>query len=195
MLPHLASDPSDVPLLKGSHVMQGEALLDERLGPGAFRGLAEAESLLSRMLLPGTWYEAGAFVRVMSAAAPRLGLSLEEVARDVARRNALADLTSIYRVFLRLASPHRTLAFTPRLWALYARYGETRVLSNEEGQFLAECVRIPDELFEWSCGAWLGFLPAAVEVAGGRDAVSRIVGRSACGAGRSTLRFAMHYHA
>jgi hypothetical protein len=82
----------------------------------------------------------------------------------------------MYRFFLRIATPQRVMGFTPRLWSTYVAFGAAKALVNEPGHYIGECAGIPKRLLEWSSGAWRGFVPTAIEVAGGKDVRGKIRG-------------------
>ena len=101
---------------------------------------------------------------------------LEDITVEITRLNALEDLTSMYRFFLRIAAPQRVMGFTPRLWGTYVAFGEARAVTNEPGYYVGECTGIPHRLLEWTCGAWRGFVPTAIELSGGKDVRGTIRG-------------------
>ena len=179
---------------KGSHLIQARGWIDEALGEGAFRKLVdEIAAPISPVLLPGTWYDVEGLVRVLATAALKLGRSVEDITAEIARRNALADLTTIYRIFLRIAAPARVLGQAPRLWSTYVAFGDARAVVNEPGHFIGEGSGIPTHLLDWTCGAWRGFLPAAVELAGGKSAIGKIVSRDTGADGLARLRYELNY--
>jgi hypothetical protein len=164
---------------KGSHVMQARSWIDKQLGPGSFDALVDSivpGEIDAKILLPGSWYSVGPLIKVFQEAARRLNSTVHDVTREIARQNAFNDLTTLYRVFLRIAAPVRVMSFTPRLWSNYVAFGEAVAIRNDPGYYIGECTGVPMEYLEWSCGAWCGFVPAAIEVAGGASARPRILG-------------------
>jgi hypothetical protein len=179
---------------KGSHLIQAEAWFDKQFGAGKFnQQYCEAAHTSSLVLLPGSWYDVEPLTAVVGAAATRLGRPLEDVAQEIARLNALHDLTTMYRVFLRLASPVFTLRHTPRLWSTYVEFGAARALVNEPGHYIGEGSGIPGHLLDWVCGSWRGFIPAAIEVAGGKSVIGKIISRGVGTDGQSTLQCEVKY--
>jgi hypothetical protein len=126
-------------------------------------------------------------------AGAQLGMSVEDITTDIARRSAFADLTTLYRVFLRILQPQRVAGFTPQLWSLYVSFGKARMLVNEPGRCVGEGSALPEELLDWACGGWRGFLPAGIEVAGGKNVRGKIVDRKTGPDGLCTLRFECTY--
>ena len=162
---------------KGSHVIVAQKWVDERLGPGAFKALVkDAGDVWRGMYLPMTWFDVFPLNNALIVVAHKLNRSLEDVTMEITRLNALEDLTSMYRFFLRIAAPQRVMSFTPRLWSTYVEFGVATAIKNEPGHYVGECTGIPERLLQWSCGAWRGFVPTAIELAGGKNVRGTIRG-------------------
>jgi len=162
---------------KGSHVVIAREWIDERLGSGTFQRLVDGKGAIDNpILLPGTWYDVVPLVEALEVVGQQLNLTVRDMTREIARLNALRDLTTIYRVFLRVAAPVRVMSFTPRLWSNYVAFGQATSVRNDPQHYVGECTGVPARVLEWACGAWCGFVPAAIEVAGGKDAVGKITG-------------------
>lgn len=175
---------------KGSHIIQARDFIDEKLGPGTFeRYMRQYGTETTKIFLPGGWYEVDALNTILQDVSKQLGRSVEDLVIEISRLNARRDLTTIYRVFLRIAAPVRVLSFTPQLWRNYVAFGEANVLTNEPGHYIVENSGIPARLLDWACGASRGFLPAAVELAGGKNAKSAIVQRGSDPANPEMRRF------
>jgi hypothetical protein len=164
--------------VKGSHVVLARAWFEQNLGKGSLDRLANVDGkpAYPAVLLPGTWYDALPLARAFDAAAKDVRREVDEVVAEVARQNALQDLTTIYRVFLRVASPVRFLAFTPTLWRNYVQFADAKVVKNERGHYVGTCSAIPRDLYGWCAGGWRGFLPTAIELAGAKKATIAIAG-------------------
>jgi hypothetical protein len=173
--------------------MQGEAFIDAELGAGAFKRLwRELHGEPCAALLPNGQYQADPYVAVLEKAGKEMKQSCEEMTVEIARRNAREDLTSIYRVFLRIAAPQRVLEHIPRLWRMYFDFGTVTVTINDRGRFVGECHGIPAHLLDWASGGWRGFVPTAIELAGGKR-VTGAVTRRGPGADLCFLRFEASY--
>jgi hypothetical protein len=94
-------------LVKGSHIVQAERWVDARLGKGTFQELTRPAGENWRIILPMAWYEVDVVEAALEQVSGKLRVSAEDITIEVARANAEADLTSIYRVFLRVAQPQR----------------------------------------------------------------------------------------
>lgn len=180
--------------VKGTHIMMGRTWIDGKLGEGTFQAMAdEAESGWTPKLLPSTWYSIFPFGKIVEQATSRLGLSVTEAVTDIAGLNAKKDLTTIYRAFMRAAGPKSLLSATPMLWRNYVAFGDVEKKTNDPGLLIAECHNIPAEVFDWAAGCWHGFLPAAVELAGGTNARSKIVEQGDDDEGLQWLRAEIRY--
>lgn len=158
--------------VKGTHVNTAKAWVNERQGEGSFakHGRSLRVDWAGRVL-PSTWYSLFELVRIVEQALHEIpDESVMSAFVQIARKNALDDLTSIYRAFLRLAGPKGLLNATPALWNAYCSFGDVVKIRNEAGISVVECHGIPPLLVEWACGAWTGFIPTAAEVAGGKNA-------------------------
>jgi hypothetical protein len=163
--------------IKGSHVVMAAQWIDQRLGAGTFKKLVgTSDPEYESVLLPVAWYNVDPLNQVLQGIAGELRSNVADMTMEIARLNALKDLTSMYRIFLRIAAPVRVMGFTPRLWSTYVGFGEAKAIKNEPGDYLGECLGIPRRLLDWTCGAWRGFVPAAIELAGGRDVRGVITG-------------------
>ena len=164
-------------LVKGSHILAAETWVDARLGKGTFTRLTEPGGQNWRIILPVAWYEIDVLQDALEAVSQRLNLSVEDITTAIARLNAESDLRSIYKVFLRVAQPQRVLSMTPRLWTTYVRFGSATAVENERGSYVGQGDGFDQRLLDWGCGCWRGFIPATIQVAGGRVADARIIKR------------------
>jgi hypothetical protein len=163
--------------VKGSHVVMAAQWVDQRLGAGTFKKLVgSADPEYQSVLLPVAWYNVDPLNEALQQVAVELKTSVGDMTMEIARLNALKDLTTMYRIFLKIAAPVRVMGFTPRLWSTYVRFGEAKAIKNDPGHYLGECTGIPKRLLDWTGGAWRGFVPAAIELAGGRDVRGVITG-------------------
>jgi hypothetical protein len=163
--------------VKGSHVVMAAHWVDERLGAGTFKklvGVSDPE--YQSVLMPVVWYNVDPLNEALQQVSAELHKPVSDMTMEIARLNALKDLTTMYRIFLRIAAPVRVMGFTPRLWSTYVGFGEATAIKNEPGDYLGECTGIPKRLIDWTSGAWRGFVPAAIELAGGRDVKGVIAG-------------------
>lgn len=166
--------------VKGTHINQVRVWIDKHLGASTFATLTaqlpETKGWPG-VVLAGSWYDVEPLQALLMVASTRTRKSVEMIATEIAEMNAKADLTSVYRAFLRLAGPPATLAATAMLWKNYVAFGIARAVKNEKGDYAGECAGIPRHLLAWACGCWLGFIPTAITLSGGRNCVGEIVSR------------------
>ncbi|EDM79287.1 hypothetical protein PPSIR1_04083 [Plesiocystis pacifica SIR-1] len=169
--------------------------IEEKLGAGKFKALAEqVEAGWTFPLLPSTAYDIYPLNAILDLATKEVGVTVTSAVTVIARRNAEKDLTTIYRAFMRAAGPRALLQATPHLWRNYVAFAEAKKITNVPGHLVAECRMIPADVFDWAMGCWHGFLPAAIELAGGTNARSKIIDRGdEDQAGYRWLRAEYHY--
>jgi hypothetical protein len=155
--------------VKGSHIIQAKVAVDDKLGAGTFSRFVRQAGGDGSWDHPAVsaWYDVFVLQRVFGITSHETGISVAKLATEIGRRNALSDLNTIYRMFLRVAQPVRMLHFGPQLWRNYVQFGEARNLRNELGEFEATIAEVPATLIPWVEGSALGFIPTGIEVAGG----------------------------
>jgi hypothetical protein len=180
-------------LVKGSHIVAAETWVDARLGKGTFKQLTQNAGQSWRIILPVAWYEIDVLHDALEDVSGRIGLSVEDITTQIARLNAESDLRSIYKVFLRVAQPQRVLSMTPRLWTTYVRFGNATAITNEKGLYVGQGDGFDQRLLGWGCGCWRGFIPATIQVAGGRVVDARIIKRWRQNDGTHSVQFQVVY--
>lgn len=166
--------------VKGTHITQVRVWIDKHLGEESFTTLTSQLSETKGwpgVVLAGSWYDVEPLQALLSVASVRTKRSVELIATEIAEMNARTDLTSVYRAFLRLAGPPATLAATALLWKNYVAFATAKAVKNERGAYIGECTGVPRHLLAWACGCWLGFIPTAITLSGGKNCVGEIVAR------------------
>lgn len=181
-------------LVKGSHVTQAERWVDDHLGKGTFKELTSSAGENWQIILPMAWYDVNVLEAALEQVSSKLRVSVEDITTEVARANAEADLTSIYRVFLRIAQPQRVLSMTPRLWTTYVKFGSALPIENEQGRYIGQCDGLDERLLGWACGCWRGFIPTTINMAGGSVDSERIIRRWRQTDGRFSIQLEVLYH-
>lgn len=180
--------------VKGSHIAECRDFFDERLGEGAYASLwTKVGGSWNPVVLPGAWYDVEIAEAALREACLRTHDDIIETQAAIAARNAEHDLTTIYRVFLRVAQPVRIIKAVPLLWRNYVSGGDARALSSEEGHALMECAGVPDRFEDWVIGCWLGFIPCAIVLAGGHDPKLTLSRKEREAEGFSRLEFTLEY--
>ena len=186
---------SQTPEVKGPAVMGGRNWLDARFGPGHFLKLArEQEPNFPERILPGEWYPARPLLHALQHSVAQLDEfdGLESFVEVLAGESARQDLRGIHRAFLWVASPRMFLRAAPTIWANYANFGVVGESENEPGRFVVRIGEIPRDYVEWLAGAWKGFLPTAIELAGGKNPRATVLDRKPGGAGWE-IRYQLTY--
>jgi hypothetical protein len=174
------------PEVKGPAIMGARDWLDARFGAGHFAKLArEQDPKFPERILPGDWYPVRPLVHALQRSVAQLDEfdGLEPFVTMLAGESAKQDLRGIYRAFLWVASPRMFLRAAPTIWGNYANFGVLGETENETGRYVVRIREIPRDLVEWLAGAWQGFLPPAVELAGGKHARASVLERKPGGAG------------
>lgn len=160
------------PKTKGMAIINNRNWLDERLGEGWYTRTARAHDPdWPERVLPGEWYSVRNSFFVFARAFEQLEgyQGVEDLMSEATIEVALNDLNGILRAFLWVASPKMFLRTAPKIWATYANFSTIEILSNETGQFVAHISEIPQDVLGWVVSAWHGFLPPALELAGGKN--------------------------
>src|SRR6185312_815632 len=131
---------------KGTTLLSMQAVLDRRLGAGAFKRLATATGATWGLPLANGLYDAEELCRLTTAAATELGTTQLELFTASSEHNARHDLPTIHRIVLRVITPQLLLARGARFWRSYTAFGETRVARNEPGAFTGITDGIPPQL-------------------------------------------------
>lgn len=184
------------PQTKGMAIINIRNWLDERLGDGWFSRSARArDSDWPERVLPGDWYPVRTCYRVYEDAYEELDSfeSLEELMALVSAEVALNDLNGILRAFLWAASPKMFLRTSPKIWATYANFSSVDIVVNDSGHYRAKISEIPRDLVPWVAAAWRGFLPPALELAGGKNPRASVNERSPSGGNSWQLVYEIQY--
>ena len=168
------------PQVKGMAVINARDWLEQRLGAGWFIAAArEHDPSWPDRVLPGEWYSVRTELHVFERAFEALDgyESLEQLMMVIAADVALKDLNGILRAFLWVASPRMFLRTAPKIWDTYGDFTRIDKLDNQANHFRVYISDIPADIVGWIASAWQGFLPPALELAGGRDPRGEIIER------------------
>ncbi len=182
--------------IKGPGIMSARDWLDARFGPGYYvRTAREVDPEFPERILPGDWYPMKVAHHVLRASYAKLDGydSFERFIEELAIENAKNDLRGIYRAFLWVASPRMFLRAAPTIWANYANFGTLAQTENDAGRFVTRLTEIPREYVDWLAGAWKGFLPPAIELAGGKNPTATITEREPGADGAWAITYQLTY--
>jgi hypothetical protein len=119
-------------------------------------------------LLIGT-YDFGAFKAFTVAVARETGTGGDRALAEMYAFIADRSLSSLYKVFFRLANPAFVLGNFPRLWSRFFTAGVVQVphAAKEAAELR---FTLPPVFLDWLGPACLGYSTKAIQLAGGRDA-------------------------
>lgn len=121
----------------------------------------------SPLMLTGT-YSFAAFKALAGALAAEAGGKGDENLAKMYEFIADRSLSSIYKVFFRMASPSFVVNNYPRLWARFFTAGAVAVREAGTGTAIVEFT-LPSIFLDWLPAACLGYSTKAVTMAGGRE--------------------------
>lgn len=156
---------------RGPNFVYAREFIQKAHGPEAWMRILEAlppeAAEVWRAPLLDRRYPFSAFKAVLPALAAETGVSAE---RELARMYAYTadrSLTTVFKVFLRLAHPSFVVSRYPQLWNLFFAEGEVRVPLARRGEARVEFT-VPETFLDWLPAACLGYSTRAVELGGGR---------------------------
>jgi hypothetical protein len=185
--------------IKGPGVMSARDWLDAKFGAGYHHRLCrEVDPSFPERILPGEWYPLAPIIHTLSRASEDVdGVDdLEGLTEMLAAENAKNDLRGVYRAFLWVASPRMFLRGAPKIWSNYTDLATLSEIQNDPGRFSIQVNDIPEDYLPWVAGAWKGFLPPAIEMAGGKQPRATVLERKPDPAsdGNWQLRYQVTYH-
>jgi hypothetical protein len=180
--------------VKGTHIAECRDYVDERLGGGAYAGYwKKTGAVLSSLVLPSALFEVATADAALREFCLRTGDDYIATQAAICARNAEHDLTTVHRVFMRLAQPKRIVSAVPQLWRNYVTAADGKALTNEDGRAQLECSGVPVPFTDWVIGCWLGFIPSAVRMAGGIDPKLKLTRKERTSETTQRVEFALEY--
>lgn len=119
---------------KGSIFVYTRELVQQRLGTDGWARASrafepETAAFFDGVLLASSWYPVVHWNALVGVVLPMLGGGPNEAMRDLASHIAQQDLSSVYKLVMKLGSPEFLLRRTGQLWS---RYYDTGALTPEE---------------------------------------------------------------
>lgn len=146
-------------MLASLEALHGKDLVDEVVA-----GLPPEpkERIVTRSVVPGTWYPISWYRELVGGVAKLKGQSsLRALGQDTATR----DLTSIYKIIFRILSPNTVVQQSDRLFHLYYKGGKVKVSDARPGHVRVEY----SECWGFDANMWVDFR-------GGSEAVLALTG-------------------
>lgn len=152
---------------------------DSRVPGGAAAVLAriddpELRAFYDQPFLAASTYDILPIVPFGMAGARILDVPYAEFVRGGAEFTAKRDMSGIYRVLLKLASPERVAARLPRILSQYFDFGRIEGHFPAPRTYEATAFGLPRPLALWMTSVAHGFVPVVMEKAGARNVSVRI---------------------
>jgi hypothetical protein len=159
------------PESKGSGFASAVAILRKSVQPELFERVvaalpAETAELVRRPPLPVAWIAVRHFPQLLVAVHAHAFGDDERKYEEWGRQALLADLRTIYKVFIRFLSPQFVIERGTKLWETYARnQGSVRSMAEGETSAVVTYESLPAELvsplfWAYQRGALLGIMEA-----------------------------------
>ena len=115
------------------------------------------------------WYDLGLYARLIRNVDRVLGSGNLMLLRELGRFEADRDLTTVHRLFIRMASPAWVIEKTMEYWRRFHDTGQWKV-HRESGQAVTGTLAGWGVVDEALCVELTGYMPRVVELAGARSA-------------------------
>jgi hypothetical protein len=110
------------------------SLFDEATARRVLEALPDelARALRDHLIVSSRWYPIH-WYRDLHAATRAVTRSGPALARRIGRESTVMDMNGVYRVFLRVLSPHTILSLAGRVFSTYYRYGKMSTTEMRDG--------------------------------------------------------------
>ncbi|HSO00211.1 MAG TPA: hypothetical protein VLS89_18090, partial [Candidatus Nanopelagicales bacterium] len=122
-----------------------------------------------QLFLTSGWYDVFPVVPLVAAQARALGVSFDTAAAEAARARVTEDLSTIYRAFIRAASPEQLAPRLVRGFSRYLDFGAAEVKTAAPGSIEIVTRDMPVFLLPWYMPVAGTFFRIALESVGARD--------------------------
>jgi len=159
--------------VKGTAVISSLAYLKERLGAEKytqiFSGLSvEAQAALGSTILPSNWYEFSHLLELMKRAEVHLPRGAKSMAWEMGRYSAESGLSTVYKIFFRVADVSFILKKTAQVFSNYYDSGTMETVSITDKSALVS-LRGFDQPSVHFCDRLLGWMERTVEMTGAKN--------------------------
>ncbi len=160
-------------MAKGANFLFAKKYLEAKYGRETWERImrslsGDAKAVWGQSLLATGVYPFSAFKEMMSALTAELKTAKEQEVAAVYEHIADQSLSSVYKIFFRLAHPSYVIRNYPKLWSMFFNAGTVEVPVAEKGHAVVKFL-LPDIFNDWLPPACLGYSKKAVEMAGGSD--------------------------
>ena len=169
-------------LTKGIGFKNVRAFIEGRFGHAAYEAivgqLSEADRRALVGVIPMGWYELALYARLINMLNRLHGRGDLSLLDELGRYEAAQDLTTVHRLFMRVANPGLILDKTMTLWRRFHDTGEWKVV--REGTTATGTLRGWGVADAGMCAELTGYILGIISVGSGKDVQVRHV---ACRAG------------
>jgi hypothetical protein len=144
-----------------------------------FRDVLDVETALffEQPFLAATFYDVLPIVPLVRLGARLEGLTMSAFVDRISRDQALTDISGVYRLLLRVASPEMVAKRLPRLTAQYFNFG----IVEDEGLVAPGKVRmvrrgLPEEIIDWYTTAACSYVSQVLAETGAVNPGARVLG-------------------
>jgi hypothetical protein len=162
-----------VPRTKGVSFINVHAFGIQRAGDSGWQRvlgeLTEADREELSTIVAVGWYDLGLYARLIRSVDRVLGAGNLVLLRELGRFEADRDLTTVHRLFIRMASPAWVIEKTMEYWRRFHDTGQWKV-QRESSHAVNGTLLGWGVVDEALCIELMGYMPRVVELAGARSA-------------------------
>lgn len=181
---------------RGPNFVYSREFIQKAHGPEAWLRILDAlppeAATVWRTAILDRCYPFSAYKAILPAIAQETGASTDQELARMYAYSADRSLTTVFKVFLRMANPSFVIGKYPQLWNLFFAGGEVRVPEARKGEARVEFT-VPEIFLDWLPAACLGYSYKAVELAGGRDLTQEEEGRERLPNGTWRITYRLHW--
>jgi predicted hydrocarbon binding protein len=146
--------------------------LRAEIGKDGARGVIDAlppqlRVAFATRIRKAAWYPYEPFVALLRGIDARLGTGDLTYCEQIGRAAANADLSTVFKVFVRMASPSWLIRACPRVWSRYYEAGSMRATAWEPEETVVVIEDFPG-IDPAHCWLMRGWMIGALEVVGGQ---------------------------
>jgi hypothetical protein len=169
--------PGEHPFRVKGHGLRARMEVYDRIFPGGRAAVLaavedrEVRDYLTRPILASSWYDLFAHAALDIAAADIQNIPAFESVAKASGLQAEADASGIYRLLLRVVSPHLLARKLGAISAQYFDHGDVEVLRVDDRAARLTRTGIANQLYWWWGGILDGYVNALFRLSGAKDVV------------------------
>ncbi len=131
-------------------------------------------AFVKQVFLPVGWYDAIPLYAFAKAIAQSEKRSVEEFLHERTIQAARTDLTGMYKLILRVASPDMVASRLQRATSRYFDFGVSEVVESAPGRSSGKFSGVPRPVGEWCAAVFPGYAVEVLKVAGAKMPNARV---------------------